>query len=1221
MSASHSEALVVGVNYYPKFDKYTPLHALTTAANDAENIGSELEKNGFESFRVQRLPRKSKPNQEYGYVVNPDGIVKADELKTAIKNLFNPPPSEAPELAILFFSGHAWRQTIKGKEEVFLATGDILPEHQNYGVPLSWLGEQLENSPAKKLIVWLDCCFSGELFKYLEKDYQDKDYCFITATRSFEQAVGTRYELGLFTQILKDGLNPSDKADGIVESQKLTRHIVQKMKPYLQVPQFKVSDRTILLTSKFPIKKFQNICPYRSLDFFTEKPEDACFFYGRANLTKNLIKQVIKKKHRLIAVFGQSGCGKSSLLRAGLLYQLKLGQIIPGSNNWIYFRPFNPSANPLERLSEVIGNNFEVNIENLPQFLIVDQFEECFTMCDVKNRRDFILRLTELLANYSNLKIIIGMRSDYRFKLREYSEFTKQMSKINVEHLNRDEIKEAITKPAELVGLGIQSGLTRELIKEVEEYTGSLPLLQDTLTELWKKGKNEKFLRLETYQNLGGIEVALEKRANQVIKNLPKEKKDVVKRIFLELTQIGDTFDVRRRVCLGELQNSHHSLELLDEVTYFLADKDNRLITRSDASFLNDGTKNNKASIIVEVVHEALIRNWGMLQNWRAKYREAMVIERKIENYAREWKQNKYKSTDLLKGAKLIQAQEYEKKYGHLGMLDGIAEQLIIKSKNFRFVTQFTTFSLISITLIIASIIYYLNSCPLGRDRLFRSGKCFNFTFTSGDNDDELLISKNNIFLQTGIKKFKSGDLKEAIKDFQDAMTVAQYDPIPLIFYNNARARLYKNNKGQETLKIAVVYPIDEFEKVSKNMLRGVADAQNDFNDKIRKNIIEIEKKNYRNEKFNHEFIVQKYINTRLLEIVIVNGSSDKKITKKVAEKVALRDDILGIIGHRSSGSSLIAKEIYAKKKIPMISPSSSGTNLENMKEKYPKKVFFRTVRSNNIIAKITANHAKKLALKEILIIYEDDSPYSKNLMEELKKEFPKDSSIKVTSKDFKVISKKKEIDQGTSIIEADDINSCPDIRNNIKDNFSSINLNDVKQLGIQEAGIFLLPSTDSSSISIFTAYCIAEELKNVQLFGSGSSTIDKDETLIVDKEDLEGFILALPITSCEYDLENNSNGKGKKWSRSNISWRTSSSYNATKIFTDAIDQSSNPISKLTIGTNIQDLIDKDKSELDKDKSEAQVSYILRYGLFKITNNSDSGIELINKHENDCNHH
>jgi WD40 repeat protein len=708
---SQWEAQVVGINYYPN---YTTLQQLTGAANDAEAVAVQLEQYGYQTFRVQRLPRQ--PNQKREWQIDPDKGVKMPELQEAISNLLMPPDGNLPDTALFFFSGHGWRKNVDGQDEVFLATSDVLPSHNNYGLSIDWLGNLIQSSPIQKLVIWLDCCYSGELTNYLPTN---KDYCIFTATRSYEPGIEIRHQEGLFTRELRAGLNPNNYPDGMVDSHKLAKFIQERMAQTGQAPQCFNSDRSIPLTSKFTRRAFQDECPYRSLSCFTEKQQDAQVFYGRTNLTQDLVNRV-REKERLIAVFGASGSGKSSLLRAGLLYQLKRGQEIAGSNNWIYFEPFTPTDHPLARFHAVVrklysslnlapeeGQENTTNLatqiteavgDQIPIILIIDQFEECFTMSDEQQRQAFMDCLIELIETAPNLQLVIGMRSDFRNRLREYPRFAQKISKVNVGHLNSAEIQEAIEKPAEFVGLGIEGGLKQQLINDVEDYPESLPLLQYTLTELWNEARKqrEQFLRLETYQGLGGIEGTLEKRADAVYESLLPEEQVVAKRIFLELTQVGDRFDTRRRIRLGDLVNSHHPLALLEQVTEKLANQENRLITRTAAekvedfdesqtqASLNPLAKGESAKIIIDVVHEALIRHWKQLEVWKQQYQAAMVIERKIEVAAQEWEERGEKPEYLLPGSRLLEAEEYVKDFSELGMLDGMAEKFIRESQTLR---------------------------------------------------------------------------------------------------------------------------------------------------------------------------------------------------------------------------------------------------------------------------------------------------------------------------------------------------------------------------------------------------------------------------------------------------------------------------------------------------------------------------------------------------------
>ncbi len=661
------EAQVVGINYYPPS---THLDILTAAAKDAEEIAIQLFDYGYETFRVQRLPRKQ--NQKGEWQISLEKEVKTKDLEQAIANLFNPPDGNVPELALFFFSGHGWHKTVNGKEEVFLATSDVFPDEGEYGVSLSWLGEQIQNSLTQKVVVWLDCCYSGALLNYKPTN---KDYCLITATRSYEPGIEIAHQQGLFTRTLQKALNPNNYPDGIVDSQNLVKFIQKEMAQTEQAPQCAISERSILLTSKVRKKAFRNECPYRSLNFFTEDAADALVFYGRTKLTQDLVEQVRREK-RLIVVFGASGSGKSSLIRAGLLYQLKLGQEIAESNNWVYFEPFTPTDEPLAKLEEIDKVGW---VDDKQMVMIIDQFEECFTLSSKEKRNAFINFLTNLMETKPNLSLIIGMRSDFRGRLREYPQFSEKMTKVNVEHLNREEIQEAIEKPAEFVGLAIEGSLKQQLINDVEDYPGSLPLLQYTLTQLWNETRQqgETFLRLATYRDLGGIEGTLEKRADKVYQSLSDEEKTVAKRVFLELTQVGDALDTRRRVRLGDLVNSHHSLEILDRVTNKLADEKNRLITRDE-----QGSDNS--NIIIDVVHEALIRHWTRLGEWKKEYQSAIAIERKIEEAAQEWAEKGKKTDYLLQGSKLAVAEEYQKSYPDLDMLDGMAEEFIEESQKLR---------------------------------------------------------------------------------------------------------------------------------------------------------------------------------------------------------------------------------------------------------------------------------------------------------------------------------------------------------------------------------------------------------------------------------------------------------------------------------------------------------------------------------------------------------
>jgi hypothetical protein len=190
--------------------------------------------------------------------------------------------------------------------------------------------------------------------------------------------------------------------------------------------------------------------------------------------------------------------------------------------------------------------------------------------------------------------------------------------------------------------------------------------------------EKSQYLTLETYTNLGGIEGTLTKRADAVFDSLSEEEKLVAQRIFLELVQPGEgeissgkITDTRRRVILEKLPNERHSLELLSAVTDKLADKNNRLITKDKS----------EAGILLDIIHEDLIRSWKTLRKWVEEYQEALPVERKIEADAAEWEKDGKSENLLLRAGRLTKAEEYLRIYGEMALLDGLAYEFIEASR------------------------------------------------------------------------------------------------------------------------------------------------------------------------------------------------------------------------------------------------------------------------------------------------------------------------------------------------------------------------------------------------------------------------------------------------------------------------------------------------------------------------------------------------------------
>ncbi|NJL10379.1 MAG: hypothetical protein HC908_10010 [Calothrix sp. SM1_7_51] len=308
------QALIVSINRYPFLkDSRTrsPLH-LKNPAQDGEAIAQLLEQaTGELAWNVRRLPEEINKRK---YRVDIDEPVPQYELLQAINQLLNPDSEYIPEVGLLFFAGHGLRkQQSDGRYEGFLATSDS-DGQTKWGISLNWLHDQLKRSPIKKVIIWLDCCHSGELLNYLTEDELKnwfvtgkRSLSLITATRSDLQAVGVG-EHGILTEVLLQALDPRQNPEKQwVTSLTLTSFVQKQLEtnPILkrQIPQYgNVGSE---------IKFWQGKKRFAKIDL--GDVDGAAAFYGREEEIEQIKEWIIDKGCRLVALLGIGGIGKTSL--------------------------------------------------------------------------------------------------------------------------------------------------------------------------------------------------------------------------------------------------------------------------------------------------------------------------------------------------------------------------------------------------------------------------------------------------------------------------------------------------------------------------------------------------------------------------------------------------------------------------------------------------------------------------------------------------------------------------------------------------------------------------------------------------------------------------------------------------------------------------------------------------------------------------------------------
>jgi WD40 repeat protein/transcriptional regulator with XRE-family HTH domain len=388
------------------------------------------------------------------------------------------------------------------------------------------------------------------------------------------------------------------------------------------------------------------IAPYMGLLFFGES--DSELFFGReaitARLTEHVLDLAMDSSLRFLAVVGASGSGKSSLVRAGLAVALQR----VGWDTHV----FTPTTNPLKILEANLNAARAKNGERV--LLLVDQFEEVFTLChDEMERIGFIEKLISLAGDPSKkITVVIALRADFYSHCAQYpllrgavaaeQEYMGQMT--------TEELRRAIEEPARRAGWQFEPGLVDMLLNDIgaqgtgEPEPGALPLLSHALLATWERRRGRTFT-LDGYRDSGGVRGAIAETAESVYTDqLNQTQQELACDIFLRLTELGEgTEDTRRRAALNELVRQPAEAPQLRAVLNILAEA--RLITLNEDS--------------AEVAHEALIREWRRLHEWLTQDREGLLLHRHLTEAAHEWEARGRDPSELYRGVRLAQAREW----------------------------------------------------------------------------------------------------------------------------------------------------------------------------------------------------------------------------------------------------------------------------------------------------------------------------------------------------------------------------------------------------------------------------------------------------------------------------------------------------------------------------------------------------------------------------------
>jgi branched-chain amino acid transport system substrate-binding protein len=905
-----------------------------------------------------------------------------------------------------------------------------------------------------------------------------------------------------------------------------------------------------------------NDCPYCGIFSFTE--EDQKYFFGREDfIDDQLIPAIEKKSLPFISLFGATGVGKSSVVFAGLIPKIKrrnwkcvnfepgndpfysLAQTLITPNNQV--KDISKLAKALKEEQclpdylAVIKKNLSQDNRNL--LIVIDKFEKIYR--DKPNESHNGSHPDQVNQGFKFLRCLLGgikwlkensdsnrivflaiTTSEGHSKTADFpdhAELYNLSTNIPLTGLKPEDMRRVIEEPAKRKKVFFEGDLVDTIQRDAGQEPGMLPLLEVTLRQLWRHRTGD-LIKKDTYKTLGGVRKTLANYADSCIEGLEnKNYQEIAKDIFLQIIDAREDLINTKNISAREIRvedlTAREKNPTVKENTIKVVDKlvDKRLLVKE-----SQGSKR-----VLKIPHDTLIKHWPQVNDWLNQDARNRFFINDLGKRAEEWQKSGFKVSHLDSGSMLELTEDFFNKNSNDFRLNDLMKEFHLKGiENKRNNEMKKTRYKILIGSLLAFIVfaYSVNEdkeLKLEKSKLEASQadvkrkeaeiKIEQEELMHRGTQEQLARAIKGKYLSSGEKThfappntekrhgndyFKNNEYEKAELKFKKSRENSLDDPEALIYSNNAKAFFSKNY-----LTIVASVPIKYSNDIAKEMLRGIALAQNEINSRggIKKKLLHVAIADDNNDPTD-VWVIANYL---------VNDNSDK--------------EVLAVIGSNVSEATKQAAEIYQGKMI-MISPTSFAVNFDEIKEpENGENYIFSVIGDYKAVMPKLVNHIVNTIAHPKLLVCDDSKAYDQKVFRNFFEE------------------------EGFSLKEEIKENRCD--LNNIKASYEKI-VDKAVRSGINS--VFIAPHVSRIDEGINLARYVRTEYPDLKLFGSPTLY---NATTLKNGKDTIGLVIPVhwfpDVRPHPFYKE-----ATELWGRQNITgttWRTATSYDAVYVIATAL--------------------------------------------------------------------